>query len=303
MTLHRSGSLALLVLCCLSALEDPPTPTAVGLGGVARAAPVRQRTEADTQLPDWSGQWETVGVTVNPTGLIDESLDDVLRVARDWGPPPYKPEIRGAMEQVSARFREDNEAEENSGRVTRPQAPLCTWGFPQLMIEAPLMFEVLPTPAETVMIFSGREIRHIYTDGRSHTPTEDLWPTYWGDSIGHWEGRTLVIDTITVASALNVMNGDIPVLAWGGGNHRGLALVALLSSQAHFLERFRMLDKDRLEDQLTIIDPIRFSAPWRFSRTYRRVQRLHRMVHEDCSGEDRNPVVDGRFSIAPPPAP
>jgi len=64
-----------------------------------------------------------------------------------------------------------------------------------------------------------------------------------------------------------------------------------------------MVDKDHLEDQMTIIDPANFTAPWHLSRTYQRVAQLHRMVYEDCEGEDRNPVVNGHFTLAPPPGP
>ena len=84
-----------------------------------------------------------------------------------------------------------------------------------LLIFSPLMFEILTTPEETAMIFSSREIRHVYTDGRPHTPNEDLWPTPWGDSIGHWEGQTLVIDTIEVSSPASLGGGG-PVIVAGG---------------------------------------------------------------------------------------
>ena len=80
-----------------------------------------------------------------------------------------------------------------------------------------------------------------------------------------------------------------------------VALVAALSPDVHFIERIRMVDPNHLEDQMTIIDPKSFTAPWHISRQYSRVTRIHRMVHEDCEGEERNPVVDGRFTIAPPP--
>ena len=62
-----------------------------------------------------------------------------------------------------------------------------------------------------------------------------------------------------------------------------------------------MLDDGLLENQMTIIDPANLTAPWHLSRTYRRVTNIQRMVHEDCEGEERNPIVDGKFTLAPPP--
>ena len=58
------------------------------------------------------------------------------------------------------------------------------------------MFEVLIQPKLTVMIFSNHEVRHIYTDGRRHPGADELWPTPEGDSIGHWQNDTLIVDTI-----------------------------------------------------------------------------------------------------------
>jgi hypothetical protein len=52
---------------------------------------------------------------------------------------------------------------------------------------------------------------------------------------------------------------------------------------------------------MTIIDPVNLTEPWHLSRTYRRVANIDRMVHEDCEGEERNPIVDGKFTLTPPP--
>ena len=133
---------------------------------------------------------------------------------------------------------------------------LCSFGFPSVMLESPLMFEALVTPNETAMIFSGRESRHIYTDGRSHTPADELWSTYWGDSIGHWEGQTLVVDTIAVNQE-SVPNNWVVIAVWGIDLYEP---VAVLSEQARFTERIRMVSKDLLEDQMTVEDPRALSA-------------------------------------------
>ena len=63
-----------------------------------------------------------------------------------------------------------------------------------------------------------------------------------------------------------------------------------------------MIDKDHLEVQMIIIDPVDFTAPWPLTRTYHRVPHVNRMIYEDCEGEDRNPVIDGHYTLAPPPS-
>jgi hypothetical protein len=248
-------------------------------------------------LPDWSGQWKIVGVTPSPNGGFYESLDTVLKDLQ-WS-PPNKPAVQAKIDKVVSAEKKEMEAvlhgANPGGAVTA-----CTFGYPSIMIDSPLMFEILPTPKETVLIFSSREIRTVYTDGRQHPGKDDLWPTAWGDSIGHWEGQTLVIDTIAVTapSAFESSEGT-PVVAFGGIEQ--MELVTYLSPQAHFIERIRMIDKDHLEDQMTVIDPVNFTKPWHLTRTYQRETHIHRMIYEDCEGEDRNPIVNGHFTLSPPP--
>lgn len=255
---------------------------------------------ASSTLPDWSGQWEIVGATPSATGGFEESLAKVLKEMQ-WS-PPNRPEVQAKVDQIVASERKTYEAIQHGADASATTTgPTCTFGFPAIMLDSPLMFEVLATPKETVLIFSGREVRHIYTDGRPHTAKEDLWPTPWGDSIGHWEGQTLVIDTIAVKSPFTIAGPEFtPILAMGGIGH--VVLITYVSSQAHFIERMRMIDKDHLEVQMIIIDPVDFTAPWRLTRTYHRVPHVNRMIYEDCEGEDRNPVIDGHYTLAPPPS-
>jgi hypothetical protein len=250
-------------------------------------------------MPDWSGQWENVGATPDASGGFNESLDDVLKKMQ-WG-PPNKPELQARVEKIQAGERKRLDAIARGEDPGGVDEKACTFGFPLIMLDSPLMFEILPTPKETTLIFSSREIRHVYTDGRPHTPKDELWATPWGDSIGHWEGQTLVVDTIAVKSPFAPSESEgVAVLAFG--DVEGMLTITILSSQAHFIERIRMVDKDHLEDQMTIIDPSSFTAPWHVNRAYQRVAHINRMVYEDCEGEERNPVVNGRFTLTPPPA-
>jgi hypothetical protein len=252
---------------------------------------------AQTGLPDWSGQWENVGATPDATGGFNQSLKQVLKEMQ-WS-PPNNPATQAKVDAIVAMEQKRLEAVargEDPGGAVRA----CTFGYPGLMLDTPLMFEILPTPKETTLIFSSREIRTVYTDGRKHTPKDELWATPWGDSIGHWEGPTLVIDTTAVKSPFAHSDSDgVAVLAFG--DVEGEQTITILSSQARFVERIRMIDPDHLEDQMTVIDPTNLTEPWHVRRTYERVAHIHRMVYEDCEGEERNPIVDGHFTLTPPP--
>jgi hypothetical protein len=252
---------------------------------------------SSSDLPDWSGEWQQVGATPNPDGGFDDSLNRVLK-EMDWS-PPMKPELQAKVDKIDASEEKQMEAvlhgANPGGAVTA-----CTFGYPAIMLDSPLMFEVVPAPKETALIFSSREIRTVYTDGRQHPGNGDLWATAWGDSIGHWEGQTLVIDTIAVQAPAGFGGPDgTPVLAFGGIEQS--LLITFLSPQAHFIERLRMIDDNHLQDQMTVIDPTNFTKPWHLSRTYERVTTIDRMVYEDCEGDDRNPIVNGHFELAPPP--
>jgi hypothetical protein len=247
-------------------------------------------------MPDWSGQWENVGATPDATGGFNQSLEQVLK-GMQWS-PPNNATTQARVDRIVAMEKKRLEAVargEDPGGAVRA----CTFGYPILMLDSPLMFEILPTPKETTLIFSSREIRHVYTDGRMHTPKDDLWATPWGDSIGHWEGQTLVIDTTAVKSPFAPEAEGVAVLAFG--DVEGEQTITVLSSQAHYIERIRMIDPGHLEDQMTVIDPTNLTEPWHVTRLYERVAHIHRMVYEDCEGEERNPVVNGHFTLAPPP--
>ncbi|MDE3109432.1 MAG: hypothetical protein KGL02_05775 [Acidobacteriota bacterium] len=251
-----------------------------------------------SNLPDWSGEWQQIGATPNPDGGFDDSLNKVLK-EMDWSPPNNRA-LQAKIDKIQAAERKEMEAVLHGANPGGAVAA-CTFGYPAIMLDSPLMFEVVPSPKETALIFSSREIRTVYTDGRQHPGKDDLWATAWGDSIGHWEGQTLVIDTIAVTapSGFGAHEGT-PILAFGGIEQS--LLITFLSPQAHFIERLRMVDKNHLQDQMTVIDPVNLTKPWHLSRTYERVTTIHRMVYEDCEGEDRNPVVNGHFTLAPPPA-
>lgn len=252
---------------------------------------------ASGHLPDWSGQWENVGATPDASGGFNQSLEQVLKQMQ-WSPPlnaATKAKVDAMQAKERARLAAVARGENPADAFTA-----CTFGYPGIMLDTPLMFEVLATPKETALIFSSREIRIIYTDGRQHPGKDDLWATPWGDSIGHWEGQTLVMDTIAVKGAYGGPDSGSSVSAFG--DVEGFLTIGILTQQAHFIERMRMIDPGHLEDQMTIIDPANLTAPWHMRRTYERVTHIHRMVYEDCEGEDRNPIVNGKFTLAPPPS-
>ena len=165
-----------------------------------------------------------------------DSISRSIRFSRrlQWG-PPNKPEVQARVDRMVSDGAQEAGSDRPRRRSGRGRRAPAHSDIRRLMLDSPLMFEVLPTPKETALIFSSREIRHVYTDGRQHTPKDELWATPWGDSIGHWEGQTLVIDTIAVKSAFGSSESEgVAVVAFG--DVEGEQTITILSPQAHFIE-------------------------------------------------------------------
>ena len=86
--------------------------------------------------------------------------------------------------------------------------------------------------------------RTIYMDGRPHP--KDWSPTYYGHSIGHWEGDTLVVDSVGFNERMWIDNLGIPT-----------------TEQLHLIERFTRTDFDTVKYEITIDDPGAYTATWK----------------------------------------
>ena len=147
---------------------------------------------------------------------------------------------------------------------------------------SPAIFEWRVTPEETTVVDTINGIRHIYTDGRSHPPADEMWPTKAGDSIGHWDGDTLVVDTVAIKP-------DVLLTP---------QILLKMSGELHFIERFRMVNADELRDEFTLEDPVALTKPFEITFVFKRVKDATRMIDEtECdTTTDRNPIVNGRFT-------
>ena len=104
--------------------------------------------------------------------------------------------------------------------------------------------EIINTRGRVLQFFEyDHYVRQIWTDGRAHTP--DFPSTWMGESVGKWEGDTLVVDSIGF--------NDKTVLDAAGHPH---------SDELHLVERMRRLDRNTLEVNLTVTDPKAYTKPW-----------------------------------------
>jgi hypothetical protein len=242
--------------------------------GAERNSPAR--VQAFAKLPNWNGIWLSAAWPLDISGRVpggEAKLREGLQLILQ---PPYNAEWM-------AKYQEGIK---DTAAMTARSATYsgCRRSFPSLL-EGPWMFQLMVLPEETLFLFENGQVRHIYTDGRQHPARDDLWPTILGDSIGHWEGGALRIDTVARNPA-----EPLTVRAW----------VSLLSEQAHFTERVRLVDPDTLEDQLIIEDPVAFASPWTITLRFTRERSMSRFIEYNCVENDRNPVVDGKIIITQP---
>lgn len=141
---------------------------------------------------------------------------------------------------------------------------------------------ILQSPREVTMIFSGNnEKRHIRLNA-SHPANPK--PSWYGDSIGHYEGDTLVVDTIGLNAKTFLDNYRTP--------H---------TEKLHVTERWRTIeDGKKLEILVTIDDPDTFNQPFQELRQYDRVNRT--LAEDICSENNFNPFgIDYHTPIADKP--
>jgi hypothetical protein len=162
--------------------------------------------------------------------------------------PPWKPAIAAQADHLAA--------EEAAGRPFLVLKGCLPHAMPSLMLIMHNAFEILETPGRMTFLGEGEgnNLRRIYTDGRGHPDDPDL--SLFGHSIGHWEGDTLVVDTVGVAP-----EAFIAVSEGVGIPNNG---------DMHIVERIHLAGPGVLHDDLEITAPKVLAKPWKTTRIYNR---------------------------------
>jgi hypothetical protein len=242
-----------------------------GVPATAQQAKPTPPTAADwaalAKLPDFTGVWE---VTFGPPpGGRGAGAPGRGRGARAGG-LPAGPQLTPAYDE-KRRARLANPPEDSQAANCLPP------GMPGIMGQ-PYPMEFLLTPGlVTIVIEAYTQVRHIYTDGRPLPDDPD--PKFHGTSIGHWEGDTLVAETVGFSPqtdiAPNTPHGD----------------------KTKIVERFRLADPETMTIETTVTDPEALAAPWVSSRTLRR-HRAWTIAEYICEENNRNSVdANGKAGI------
>lgn len=205
--------------------------------------------------PDLSGVWQAVNTAAwdiqDHSGQLGEPPG--IGVV-EGGDIPYQPAALAKKQDNYAHRATADPAEAN---CFLPGVPRATY--------LPFPFEIVQTSKQIAMRYEfAHATRNILMDGGKHP--EGLPDTWMGDSRGHWEGDTLVVD----AANFN----DQTWFDHAGNFH---------SDALHVVERYRLADPDHIQYEATIEDPKVFTKPWKMSMPlYRRVEKNARVLEYEC---------------------
>jgi hypothetical protein len=119
---------------------------------------------------------------------------------------------------------------------------------------APYPIEILQRPERLTMIFDRLgDVRRVFLDGRARP--DPLWPTWLGHSLGHWEGKTLVIETLALTKESILTDTGLP-------HSEDMRVVERLSVAVRGGARW-------LDDEITLTDPAMYGAPIKVTRRFR----------------------------------
>jgi len=220
----------------LAALALVPQPGQAQETAKLRTAQEQAQSWQDiARLPDfWQGTWQSISP-----------------IADDFPTPPdYTAAARAYVQNYKP-------AEDSPFTNCKPLGmPFVQniGGMPMKFFQSPGMI--------AIYIESSGMTRFIHTDGRQHSETPN--PSYLGESIGHWEGDTLVVDTTGLAPDTVFQMGRITSGPLVDGDHSPVAGVVFgpHGPNLRLVERMRLIDVNTLEIQTTLYDDTIFKTPY-----------------------------------------
>ena len=244
----------------------------VFLAGSVSVSAMAQSASPPNFAPDASTGWYNYGRQYMPPasgpGPVQQDperpyvTNDEFRVSGKQ-PTEQLADLNNPILQPWARdvVRKRNELVRAGKPANPPHASCWPVGVPGFLLRpmTQAMYFV-HGPREVVMILSSKqEIRHIYLTDK-HSP--NVKPSWYGESIGHYEGDTLVVDTIGIDERTWVDGFGTP--------H---------TKQLHVVERFRLIEGGKvLEANVHVEDPGAFTAPWNGIQRFRQYEAAVRQM-------------------------
>ncbi len=206
--------------------------TAAVTPGLGQPVPAEGGTSRAVSMPDFSGIWlHTLPgfepLPSGPTALVNRSrrangTGDILKLNGDYTNPILKPQSASVVKK---------HAELGLKGIGDPNPRNQCWpeGVPFVLTNGPTQI-VQQADNVTILYAYDHQVRHVRMN---QTHPANLTPSWYGDSVGHYEGDTLVIDTV------GLKIGPYSMVDWYGTPH---------TAALHVIERYRMLDPDAAKE-------------------------------------------------------
>jgi hypothetical protein len=151
------------------------------------------------------------------------------------------------------------------------------WGYVRSW-GTPYPAELVQKPEKLAILFEQNNMFHVVpTDGRDHP--KSLYPTWLGDSVGHWEGDTLVVDTT----------------GFNGQTWLDTEPERLTSDALHVIERFSRPDYNHIQYEITADDPKMYTKPWKNTRVFVLMQPGQELLEYSCE-ENNKEITEGHIT-------
>ena len=218
---------------------------APGAGALAqsRAAPEPLSWYGDPSAPNLSGVW-----------VRADAQPGVTAAGSKEGWKPWAPPLKGPFEAAWKK----RVADAASGKRTDDPVMACLPpGMPRFMtgLKSPLL--IIQTPGRITLHRDGWSTRRVWLDGRPQPDPKDLEDFYNGNAIGHYDGKTLVIETIGVR--------DQPIDSTGVPHSEKLKII----------ERISRVDDQTLKVDVDLIDPVAYRKPMKTTVFYKALNDPH----------------------------
>jgi len=218
-------------------------------------APTRAALAAIADQPDLSGVWTPGALDKYAPGNATE--------------PKWRPEIAPIYQRLKQLDAE--------GKPQNIWVNCLPEGLPSGWTQTLNSLEFLQTPGRITILgeLDGNRLRRVWIDGRNHPADPD--PTFSGHSIGHWEGQTLVIDTV----------GFLPQVFISTGQGVGIPN----NGDMHVVERITLTGPNTARVDLVVDAPRVLAEPWHATRLINRHrERKFDLAESSCRQGD---FIDG----------
>ena len=267
---NRIASVVLLIACSMPLLAQWPkyAPSGIPRDAQGRVQLEARSPRAANGKPDLSGNWVRGDRDPLPqelAGVVSRGTGDTGAVVVEPRKAPFPPDpnapplatffdlgtnIPGGLPFTpwAADLKKARMATNNKDN---PDANCLPMGITQFHMQ-PQPRKIVQTANLILILYEANYgIRYIYTDGRKLPTQGDPLSWWYGYSVGHWEGDTLVVETNNLRGAETSAND-------GWLDVRG----SPYSEQAHFTERFRRPTFGKLEIDVKVEDPKSYTKPF-----------------------------------------